>query len=59
LADQDPAPDAEAPVLDLLAAMTAASLERSSPDPQTLLLMRLAAPVAADADADEVPARGA
>jgi alkylhydroperoxidase/carboxymuconolactone decarboxylase family protein YurZ len=39
----------ERPVLDLLAEMTAASLERSSLDPQTLMLVRLAALVAVDA----------
>ena len=41
--------DAETPVLDVLAAMTAASVERSTLDPQTLLLVRLAALVAVDA----------
>ena len=41
-------PDDE-PVMDVLAAMTAASLERTSLDPQTLLLVRLAALVAIDA----------
>jgi alkylhydroperoxidase/carboxymuconolactone decarboxylase family protein YurZ len=41
--------DSETPVLDVLAAMTAASLERSSLDPQTLLLVRLAALVAVGA----------
>jgi alkylhydroperoxidase/carboxymuconolactone decarboxylase family protein YurZ len=39
----------QAPVLDLLATMTEASLERSSLDSQTLLLVRLAALVASDA----------
>jgi alkylhydroperoxidase/carboxymuconolactone decarboxylase family protein YurZ len=39
----------EQPVLDLLAEMTAASLARSSLDPQTLLLVRIAALVAVDA----------
>jgi alkylhydroperoxidase/carboxymuconolactone decarboxylase family protein YurZ len=39
----------EQPVLDLLGEMTAASLERSSLDPQTLMLVRLAALVAVDA----------
>jgi alkylhydroperoxidase/carboxymuconolactone decarboxylase family protein YurZ len=39
----------EQPVLDLLAEMTAASLERSTLDPQTLLLVRIAALVAVDA----------
>jgi alkylhydroperoxidase/carboxymuconolactone decarboxylase family protein YurZ len=41
--------DAETPILDVLAAMTAASVERSTLDPQTLLLVRLAALVAVDA----------
>ena len=40
---------ADEPVLDVLAAMTAASLERSNLNPQTLLLVRLAALVALDA----------
>ena len=35
--------EADTPVLDVLAAMTAASLERTTLDPQTLLLVRLAA----------------
>jgi 4-carboxymuconolactone decarboxylase len=39
----------ETPVLDLLANMTAASLEASSLDPQTLMLVRIAALVAVDA----------
>ena len=39
----------EQPVLDLLADMTAASLERSTLDPHTLLLVRIAALVAVDA----------
>jgi 4-carboxymuconolactone decarboxylase len=34
---------AETPVFDVLAAMTAASLEQTTLDPQTLLLVRLAA----------------
>src|SRR5262245_45683180 len=46
---QDTEEDADEPVLDVLAAMTAASLERTSLDPQTLLLVRLAALVALDA----------
>ena len=49
MADQMTEQGAEEPVLDLLAEMTAASLERSSLDPQTLLLVRLAALVAVDA----------
>ncbi len=40
---------AETPVLDLLATMTAASVEASSLDPQTLMLVRIAALVAVDA----------
>jgi alkylhydroperoxidase/carboxymuconolactone decarboxylase family protein YurZ len=40
---------AETPVLDVLAEMTAASLERTTLDPQTLMLVRLAALVALDA----------
>ena len=39
----------ERPVLDLLARMTADSLEASSLDPQTLMLVRIAALVATDA----------
>jgi hypothetical protein len=39
----------ETPVLDLLATMTQASLEASSLDPETLMLVRIAALVAVDA----------
>lgn len=39
----------ETPVLDLLATMTASSLEASSLDPPTLMLVRIAALVAVDA----------
>ena len=39
----------ETPVLDLLATMTAASLESSELDPETLMLVRIAALVAVDA----------
>jgi alkylhydroperoxidase/carboxymuconolactone decarboxylase family protein YurZ len=39
----------ETPVLDLLAGMTAASIEASSLDPETLMLVRIAALVAVDA----------
>ena len=39
----------ETPILDLLASMTADSIEASSLDPQTLLLVRIAALVAVDA----------
>jgi alkylhydroperoxidase/carboxymuconolactone decarboxylase family protein YurZ len=39
----------ETPVMDVLVAMTAASLERTSLDPQTLMLVRLAALVGVDA----------
>ena len=39
----------DAPVLDLLATMTAASLEATSLDPETLMLVRIAALVAVDA----------
>jgi alkylhydroperoxidase/carboxymuconolactone decarboxylase family protein YurZ len=39
----------ETPVLDLLGSMTADSLEASSLDPQTLMLVRIAALVAVDA----------
>ena len=39
----------ERPVLDLLATMTAASVERSELDPRSLLLVRLAALAAVDA----------
>ena len=41
----------ERPVLDLLASMTADSLEASKLDPETLMLVRLAALVAVDASA--------
>ncbi len=40
---------AETPVLDLLASMTADSIEASSLDPETLMLVRIAALVAVDA----------
>ena len=39
----------ETPVLDLLTSMTADSMEASSLDPQTLMLVRIAALVAVDA----------
>src|SRR5512132_3951815 len=39
----------ETPVLDLLASMTADSVEASSLDPETLMLVRIAALVAVDA----------
>jgi 4-carboxymuconolactone decarboxylase len=39
----------ETPVLDLLASMTAASIEASSLDPETLMLVRIAALAAVDA----------
>jgi 4-carboxymuconolactone decarboxylase len=39
----------ETPILDLLGDMTAASLEASSLDPQTLMLVRIGALVAVDA----------
>jgi 4-carboxymuconolactone decarboxylase len=39
----------ETPILDLLASMTAASIEASSLDPETLMLVRIAALVAVDA----------
>ena len=42
-------PDSDTPVLDLLASMTADSLEASSLDSDELMLVRLAALVAADA----------
>ena len=41
----------DTPVLDLLASMTAASIEASSLDAETLLLVRIAALVAVDAPA--------
>ena len=41
----------ETPVLDLLATMTAESIEASSLDPETLALVRIAALVAVDAPA--------
>ncbi len=40
---------AETPVLDLLATMTAASMEASRLDPETLMLVRIAALVAVNA----------
>ena len=40
---------ADTPVLDLLASMTADSIEASSLDPETLVLVRIAALVAVDA----------
>jgi 4-carboxymuconolactone decarboxylase len=43
--------EADTPVLDLLARMTADSVEASSLDPQTIVLVRLAALVASDAPA--------
>lgn len=42
-------PDSDTPVLDLLASMTADSLDASSLDSEELMLVRLAALVAADA----------
>jgi alkylhydroperoxidase/carboxymuconolactone decarboxylase family protein YurZ len=39
----------ETPVLDLVADMTAASIEASSLDPETLMLVRIAALIAVDA----------
>ena len=42
-------PTSETPVLDLLASMTAESLSASSLDPQSLMLVRLAALAAVDA----------
>jgi alkylhydroperoxidase/carboxymuconolactone decarboxylase family protein YurZ len=53
MSEQSPTPaggsEADTPVLDVLAAMTAASLERTTLDPQTLMLVRLAALVAGGA----------
>jgi alkylhydroperoxidase/carboxymuconolactone decarboxylase family protein YurZ len=49
MAEQPPRPSDETPVLDVPAAMTAASLERARLDAPTLLLVRLAALVASDA----------
>jgi 4-carboxymuconolactone decarboxylase len=43
------AEEAETPVLDLLADMTAGSVKASSLDPETFLLVRIAALVAVDA----------
>jgi len=42
-------PTSETPVLDLLASMTADSIEASSLDPETLMLVRIAALAAVDA----------
>jgi alkylhydroperoxidase/carboxymuconolactone decarboxylase family protein YurZ len=44
-----PKQQSDTPVLDLLATMTAESIEASSLDPQTLMLVRMAALVAVDA----------
>ena len=44
-------PSSESPVLDLLADMTAASVEATSLDPAAIMLVRLAALVASDAEA--------
>ena len=46
-----PEPTSEAPVLDLLATMTAASIEASDLDDETLMLVRIAALVAVGAPA--------
>ena len=45
----------ETPVLDLLAGMTTASIEASSLDPETLMLVRIAALVAVDAPPVRMP----
>ena len=44
-----PDPATDTPVLDLLAEMTVASIEASDLDPQSLILVRIAALVAVDA----------
>ena len=44
-------PPTDTPVLDLIASMTADSLEASSLDPESLMLVRIAALVAVDAPA--------
>ena len=53
MSEQSPTPaggnETDTPVMDVLAAMTAASLERTTLDPQTLMLVRLAALVAGGA----------
>jgi hypothetical protein len=49
MSDETTAQNAEQPVLDLLSEMTAASLERSTLDPLTLMQVRIAALVAVDA----------
>ena len=46
-----PGSTSETPVLDLLASMTADSIEASSLDPETLMLVRIAALAAVDAPA--------
>ena len=48
MADETPESSTDTPVLDVLAAMTAASLEGTTLDPQTLLPVPLAALVALD-----------
>jgi alkylhydroperoxidase/carboxymuconolactone decarboxylase family protein YurZ len=49
MASNNPDQNRETPVVDLLEEMTLASIERSSLDPQTLMLARFAALVAMDA----------
>ena len=49
-------PTTDTPVLDLLASMTADSIEASSLDPETLMLVRIAALAAVDAPPDLVRA---
>jgi alkylhydroperoxidase/carboxymuconolactone decarboxylase family protein YurZ len=49
MSDESAMQNTEQPVLDLLAEMTSASLERSTLDPQTLMQVRLAALVAVEA----------
>src|SRR5262249_32095877 len=49
MATKSPDQPTEAPVLDRIAEMTAASLEHTTLDPQTIMLVRIAALVAIDA----------
>jgi alkylhydroperoxidase/carboxymuconolactone decarboxylase family protein YurZ len=49
MSSRSPSESADSPVLDLIEEMTLASLERSTLDPQTLMMVRIAALVAMDA----------
>ena len=49
MADRSDDPNGGRPILDLIGEMNAAAIERSSLDPQTMMLVRIAALVAIDA----------